>query len=258
MPKTAAPVHANAGITAAYRKRLDRAIDEMQASLVYWIKAKYRAAPPEMAQDASPAMQLRALMRKLTRRWMRNFDRLAPDLAEYFAQAVQDRTDAAMRASFDKAGFTVRFKATAAQNDVLQATVGENVDLIKSIASQHLTQVQGAVMRSVTAGRDLASLSRELQERYGVTKRRAALIARDQNNKATAAMTRVRQQELGIKQARWRHSGGGKEPRPSHVAYSGKLYDVDKGAYIDGEWIRPGEKINCRCVSIPVIPGFDD
>lgn len=256
--KTLDPVHANAGITAQYRRRLDRHITDMQASLVYWISAKYKQATPELAQDASPAMELRTLMRKLTRRWQRNFDNLAPELAQWFAQDATERSDAALAASFRKAGFTVRFRATAAQNDAYQAIVGENIGLIKSIASQHLAQVQGEVMRSVSQGRDLGTLTEALTHQYGVTRRRAGFIARDQNNKATATMTRVRQREAGIKQAKWLHSAGGKVPRPSHVAFSGKAYDVEKGAYIDGEWIRPGELPNCRCVSVSIIPGFDD
>ena len=93
--------------------------------------------------------------------------------------------------------------------DALEATVAENVALIKSIGSQYLTAIEGHVMRSITVGRDLAPLARRLEFQYGVTRRRAALIARDQNNKATAVITRERQNELGIK-AIWLHSAGGK------------------------------------------------
>lgn len=257
--KTLAPVRPNAGLTSRYRRALDRLIDEMNASLVYWISAKFKANQPEIAQDASPAMELRRTIRKLGRRWERNFDRAAPELAAYFAQAAQDRTDAALRDILRRGGFSVRFKATAAQNDVFQATVGENVGLIKSIAQQHLKNAEVQVMQSVSQGRKLSDLTRDLQENYGVTKRRAALIARDQNNKATATMQRVRQQELGITTAIWVHSAGGKKPRPSHVAMNGKPYDVAKGMWDPDEnkWIRPGELISCRCVSKSIIPGFD-
>lgn len=248
----------NAGLAVAYRKRMDALLAEMQNSLVYWISAKYRARQPELlAQDASPAMEMRRTIRKLGRRWQSKFDALAPELADYFATAANERTDRQLQEILRKGGFSVRFKMTAAQNDVFQATVGENVALIKSIAQQHLKNVEGAVMRSVSSGRDLESLTKTLQEAYEVAKNRAATIARDQNNKATATMTRVRQKELGIKKAIWLHSSGGKTPRASHVAYSGKEYDIEKGAYIDGEWIFPGELINCRCVSKSIVPGFD-
>jgi SPP1 gp7 family putative phage head morphogenesis protein len=161
-------------------------------------------------------------------------------------------------ADLRKAGMSVRFKMTAAMNDAYQAVRAENVNLIKSIAQQHLTQVETLVMQSVQQGRDLGALTQELTARYGVTKRRAAFIAKDQNNKATATMTRVRHLELGITQAKWLHSAGGKHPRPEHVAFSGKVYQIANGHdFGDGEGpVWPGQPINCRCVAIPIVPGF--
>jgi len=80
-----------------------------------------------------------------------------------------------------------------------------------------------------------------------MTHRRAALIARDQSSKASAVIENTRRKELGITQAIWQHSGGGHVPRPLHVkAGRDKLvFDLDKGAYIDGKWILPGTEINC-------------
>ncbi|WP_241120324.1 phage minor head protein [Achromobacter xylosoxidans] len=251
------PVHANQGIEAAYRKRLDRLIDEMQRSLVYWLTAAYRRNVPEIAQDESPAMALTKMMRRLAKQWQRRFDEAAQPVATEFAETSMSAADISLRNALRQKGFSVQFQLTRAANDVFQATVQENVGLIKSIAAEHLQEVQGMVMRSVTQGRDLEGLVEDLQKRYGITKRRAAFIARDQNNKATATITRVRQQGLGIKQAKWRHSRGGKHPRKSHQDADGEIYDVDKGMLIDGEYIRPGEKPNCRCVAISIIPGFD-
>lgn len=251
-----AAVRPNAGLRADYHKRLDRAVDDMHRSVMYWLRAAYRANPPEIAQDASPARILRAAMRKLGRRWLRRFDELGPEIAAYFATAASERVDGALADMLRKKGFTVRFKTTAAQNDAYQAVIGQQVGLIKSVAQKYLSDIEGDVMRSVMAGRDLATLSKTLEKTYGVTKRRAALIARSQNNMATATLTRVRQNELGIKKAKWLHSAGGRVPRPEHVAFSGKLYDVDKGAFLEGKWTWPGMEINCRCVSVPVITGF--
>ncbi len=257
-PVTLAPVRPNAGLTAAYQARLTRMLDEMQASLTYWLKAAYRATPPEMAQDKSPARTLQDAFRKLSRRWLRKFDELAPELAVWFAQNVGDRSDAALKGSLKRAGFTVPFRVTAEVNDVLQGCIGEQVGLIRSIAQQHLTEVEGLVNRSVQQGRDLGYLSKELEARYGVTKRRAAFIASSQNNMATATITRARQASLGITRAIWCHSAGGRVPRPSHVK-AGKdrlQYNVAEGALIDGEMIYPGQLPRCRCVSKSVIQGF--
>src|SRR6185312_4660202 len=111
-------------------------------------------------------------------------------------------------------------------------------------------------MRSVQEGRDLGSLAKYLETQHGVTRRRAATISRDQNNKMTEAFTRVRQTELGIKTAVWMHSGGGKKPRPSHVAASGKEYEIDKGMYLDGVWTCCGREMNCACALTSKLPGL--
>lgn len=258
-PTILRPVRPNAGVEAWYRKKLDDQVAEMQASLVFFLKANYRAAGigQDMAQDDSPAMIMRNAMRKLATRWQRRFDDLASVLSRRFADRALSNSDVSLSNAMEKAGATVKFTMTPEMNDVYQGVIGEQVGLIKSIASEHLTQVEGLVMRSVQRGRDLGQLSEELQKRYGVTKKRAALIARDQNNKATAVLQSTRQQALGIKEGVWRHSNAGKVPRHSHVKASGKKFLLAKGMLIDGDYIMPGELINCRCTWSPVIPGFD-
>ena len=238
----------------------------MHRSVAYWVEAAYRAADPEtvdmeageLALDAVPAAELRAAVQALTRRWRRNFRDLAKDLARYFARSAAGRSDAVLAAALRRGGLSVKFRTTPAVRDVLHATVSANVALIRSIPEQYLTSVEGMVMRSVQAGRDLATLSAALVRERGVTVRRAALIARDQNNKATSAIVRVRQVELGLTEAIWLHSGGGKHPRPTHVRNSGKKYDIARGWWDPAErkYVHPGELINCRCVSRPVVPGF--
>lgn len=256
-PRTIRPSRPNAGLEAAYRARLLRVVDEMNRSVLHWVRAAYRASPPAMALDSS-ADVLGAAIRKLTRRQRRRFDQLSKDLAEWFARSAVDRSDAALRAALKKGGMTVKFNLTPAARDILDATVNENVALIKSIPQQYLTQVETIVMQSVKAGRDLSDLSDKLQHQFGVTRRRAALISRDQNNKATAAITAARQGELGIERAIWVHSHGGKHPRPSHLKNDGNSYDVRRGWYDpdEKEHILPGQLLNCRCVSRSIVPGL--
>jgi len=251
-------VHPNVGVEMEYRRRLDALLDAMHKSVMYWVESRYRNNEPEIVADATPAVQLRKTIAELRKRWLKKFDKGSRDLAKYFAQEVSARTDAQLKKALKDAGFTVQWKMTKAQNDILQATVQANVSLIKSIPEEYLKQVEGAVMRSVQTGRDLGKLSKELQKKFGVSKRKAALISRDQNNKATSAFQRARQQELGITKAIWMHSHAGQEPRPSHVAMNGKEYDINKGMWDrdEQEWIFPGQLINCRCTSKSIIPGF--
>lgn len=250
------PIHPNAGIEAEYRRRLQGMVEEMHKSLVYWIGAAYRANRPHIAQDALPAAEIAAAMKRLRRRWQKRFDSIAPDLARHFATTATNRASGAMEAALRKAGLTVRLEQSAGLRDVLHATVSENVSLIRSIPQQHLAEVESLVMRSVARGRDLATLTKDLEARYGITRRRAAFIARDQNSKATSAADHARRMDLGLKESVWMHSHGGKHPRPSHVAADGKTYETAKGMFIDGRWTFPGEDPNCRCVSRAVVPGI--
>ncbi len=259
-PKTLPAVRPNLGIAASYRRKLECLIDEMHASFVYWIKACYRANEPEMAMDATPAAELQKTIRALTRRWRKRFNDGADDLARYFAMSAKARSDAQLRAILKRMGISVKFQTTAAMRDVMRASVEQNVQLIRSIPQQYLTGVQGAVMRSVQTGRDLSQLTRELQREYGVTRKRAEFIALDQNNKATSAMQKVRQTELGITKGIWMHSHAGKEPRPTHLANDRKEFDITKGWFDPDPRVRrrimPGELIRCRCTWKPVVPGF--
>lgn len=257
--KALPPVHPNAGIEAMYHRKLAALVDEMARSYAYWVKAQYRETPPVLAQDAAPAKELQRELSLVGKRWQKRIDEMAPRLATWFADSTSRRSTAALKRILKEGGMSVDFKMTAPMLDAYAATLQENVSLIKSIGSQYHTEIEGLVMRSVSAGRDLADLTKELEHRYGVTRRRAALIALDQNNKATSTFVKVRQVNLGL-MATWLHSHGGKEPRPTHVANSGKVYDPAKGWFDPDPKVRrriwPGELIKCRCVSRTVVKGF--
>lgn len=249
-----------AAVAAAYRTRLLKTIAEMDNSIRYWMSSSFRKTEDDrellsMVID-SAADDLQAAMWNLRRRWTRRFNRLADDLAAYFAKEQASRTDSELKRLLRRSGMSVRFSPTAPMREALDAIVAENVSLIRSIPEQYLGKVEQATMRSVLTGRDLAGLIRDIQDIYGVTRRRAELIARDQNNKSSAMLQRVRYDELGIERAVWRHSHAGRDKRPTHVANDGQEYSVREG-WLDpaiNKRIWPGTEINCRCVAIPVLP----
>ena len=167
-PKMLAPTHPNAGIEAEFQRRLERFIAEMHNSTVYWIRATYRAKPPEMAMDAedgedgehwtagiSPARALQMMIKRLAKRWIERINALADDLAKWFAKSIHERVDASLQGALKKGGFAVEWKMSAEANDVMQATIGEQVGLIKSIPQRYFSEVEGMVMRSVQVGGDL-------------------------------------------------------------------------------------------------------
>jgi uncharacterized protein with gpF-like domain len=252
--KEARAVHANRGIEAAYRRKLQAMVHEMQESVLYWVKAGYRADEPTLAQDASPSQEMQKRISNLGLRWAARFESMADKIAKMFAEDMFGATDTAMMSAFRDAGWTIKFKPSKGVTDALNASVGENVSLIKSIDSQFFTQIEGAVMRGYSMGRDLKYITDQIEDIGGVSRRRAAFIARDQANKLNSACTNARRTQYGITEAIWQHSHGGKEPRPDHVAAHGTRFEIAKGCLISAEYIQPGEKINCRCTSRSVLP----
>lgn len=264
-PVAVRAVHANAGVEAWYAAQLQALVLRMHNDVSTAVIRVYaeRLDFGVMAHDATknPSILLRRALEKWGGLWVRKLDRLSLSLSRQFARKNFTVTQAAMRSAFRDAGFTVQFSPTPASVTAYHAVAAEQVNLIKSIPAEYLKAVESNVWTSVMKGGDLHSLSQNLQKNYGVTAKRAALIARDQNNKATATIERERQMELGITDAYLQHSGGGKTPRPTHVAADGKRYKIARGFWDPdangkgkGAFVQPGELVNCRCTNRPILP----
>lgn len=249
-------VQPNAGTAARYRRALLAEIAKMVASVEDMVVARRESDPPILSQDATPSVEMRHMLDSLALKWGNHFADVAPSLARKFVLAQFDGTSNSMRQALKAAGWAVDFTMTPAMRDAFEASLAENVGLIKSIPSQYLQQVEGIVMRGYASGGDLHTMVREIRALYPKAKNRAVLIARDQSNKANAVITRARQKELQITEAIWMHSHAGKEPRPTHVRMNGKRYEVEKGMYDSAvqRFVFPGELINCRCTSRSVLP----
>lgn len=256
--KTARAVTPNLGVERAYKRAMEKLIDEMSNSFEYWLAAAYKANPPrmEVAMDALPSAELSKKVRDLGKRWIKKFDDMAAAIAHKFTESGRKATDSSFQQALKDAGFAVEFKVTPVMRDAMNATIAENVSLIRSIPREYSLEVEGIIMRGYAAGRDLKTITDELQNRYGITRRRAVTISRDQSNKLNATVTQARRVELGLFEAEWVHSHAGKVPRPSHVK-AGKdkaKFDVRKGLLLDGQWLLPGQAINCRCSSRTILP----
>jgi uncharacterized protein with gpF-like domain len=283
--RTIRAIHANAGTEAWYRRELDALVTQAHLEVARIVNEGVpdlvAAAPTgivlhtlteqdvfagrheqyEITTDAAPPVsKLDKQLKDWARKWNVRFDKLSAEISQKFANKAFRMTEAQMMDALKQAGFTVSFRPTTASLAAYKATAAENVNLIKSIPSQYLTGVQSAVWSSVRAGADMATLSQKLRDEYGLSVKRAATIARDQNNKAKATIETTRRLELGITHAIWQHSSGGKEPRPVHVAMDGVAFELKKGMYDKNErrYVLPGELVNCRCTSRAIIPGFND
>lgn len=241
----------NAGIRANYLAELNRLLRSARNEVVAAV-ADHWQKPQPVAMDNATDILARVIDR-IIGKWMTSLDTLPQKIARTFVGRTSASLDRGLSAALRKSGFTVDLQLTDYTKAAMRASVGMNVGLIKSIPGEYLGDVQKYVWEAVEGGFDLATLTDNLDHAYHIGRNRCKLIARDQANKVHAVMEQARRKELGIKEAIWRHSAAAKEPRKSHVEANGKKFDIEKGMYLDGKWVLPGQEINCGCTSRAVI-----
>lgn len=144
--------------------------------------------------------------------------------------------------------------------DLLSASIADNTRLITSIPERYLDNVQSLVMNNMRSGLRPSAIVKQLQDQYGVTKRRAQLIARDQTSKANGELSKQRQLDTGFEYFRWVDSDDIRV-RDRHESIANKDVGYGKGVYRwddppkneKGVPITPGSEINCRCIAQPVL-----
>lgn len=248
-----------------YYDRLEKLIRRMSDDYTRQIKNLFDTehAQEYFAQDASIAAQAKILTNALTKKFDDLFASVSKPLAEQMANEADKSSSSSLHTSLKQLSGGLSLPTTGLQGplgDVLSATVTENVGLIKSIASQYLDGVQGAVMRSITTGNGLQDLVPFLEKHEGITLRRARFIAHDQTRKAFNNLNKGRMQRVGVQKYEWLHSGGSAHPRREHIEMSGNVYSFDDPPVIDsktGERGIPGQLPGCRCRMVPVI-SFDE
>lgn len=248
------PVRPSRSIIALYQGILNSFVKDM-------IKDVNKTVIPAVKQaleytqaitDANKIDRLKREIDRLKAKYTKRYGALSQKLPKSVIAKIQKDVDRRIRNILAEE-YEVKFKLTKEQQIVAKLATVENVNLIKSIPQEFFKRLENDIYQSVSAGRDFPKLIKRIKDGYGVSERKSAMLAFDQTNKITERIDRETKKELGLTKAIWRHSSIPKEPRHSHVAADGKEYDIRKGCYIDGEWIHPGEKINCGCFSQAIV-----
>lgn len=256
-PKTLKPIVPNAGIIEAYAAEIQRAIDKMITSYSYWLVAEYRKNPPQIAQDDKSHFDVFAKrIADIGLSWIEKFEQWAPRIARAYTERNFNYTNSAFNRALRESGWEIDLQWSPAMRQAFDVALTTNVALIKSIPVQFHQKVELAVARSFNKGMDVGGLQKELEKIY--PNGRAKLIAKDQSFKANAVVTRTRAMDLGITEALWKHSPSSKEPRQDHKEAHNKRYKLSEGCKISGEFIHPGELINCGCISRIILPELGD
>jgi len=136
--------------------------------------------------------------------------------------------------------------------DQLELFANQNTQLITSIPDQELERVSGDIQRGLQQGLRYSDITQKIQKSFGISHRKAKLIARDQTAKLNSSLTRLRQQEIGIEEYIWQ-TVEDERVRQTHRHNNGKRFRWDKPPPITG---HPGNDVNCRCIARPVIEGL--
>lgn len=122
----------------------------------------------------------------------------------------------------------------------------ENVSLIRTLPTRFFEEVETRMVAGIREGKRHETIAEELQERFGVAKSRAALIARDQVGKFHGELQRAQQEQLGVASYVWRTVRDNRV-RSEHEEREGERFRWDDPPE-DG---HPGHAINCRCYPEP-------
>lgn len=235
----------------AYNRKLQQIAKLVRADIDAELVPAIKQSVPEYVADAWSDV-IAAALQRLVSRWTSPFARQqAREIAGSFV------TDASTRAMRKTVGIDL-YGGNDQLIDYLKAAADQNAALITSIPAQYLEQVSNIVTGNMRAGMRPSYIEQALVKQFGVTQRRAKLIARDQFSKIQGEITRIRQVNSGITYFRWL-TAHDERVRPSHVAVGKRDVGYGPGVFkwsdlpvVDGVPTFPGQPINCRCVAVPV------
>lgn len=244
---TLAPIHPTVGQERDLLRIYTRVLDAWGAAVRDRIMPAYTATLGDLVRDA-PADPGEAI---------NDADGGLNRLVLALGPALEDWTVRVER--WHRGRFGQLFSATGVKLDTLlgqgdvaktlEAVLGENTALIRSLSDQMRNGISGAVFRGLTQRETAASVAKEIRALTAVGKRRAELIAADQLQKLTGRLDQERQEQLGITEFEWAHSRK-LRPRPEHQARDGKRYKwSDPVAKND----PPGRAIRCGCRARAVV-----
>lgn len=130
-----------------------------------------------------------------------------------------------------------------------------NISRIKSLAGTELIEITQLLERATATGARVEVLRKAIEDRFAVTRSKAALLARDQVLTLNGQITRTRQTNVGIQEYIWTTSGD-ELVRDRHIELDGTAQRWDTPPIIsdDGRTGHPADDYQCRCVAFPVLP----
>lgn len=158
----------------------------------------------------------------------------------------------AVRKQFSEAVGVQVLKAAPELKPVVRDFTKRNVALIKSLPEDILPKLRNELAAALDSGARPTELAKLLEERYGVARRKAEFIARDQVGKLYSSLTEERHKALGITRYKWRTSRDNRV-RKRHVKREGVVFEYANPPKEDPTDGHAGTPPRCRCGQEPII-----
>jgi len=148
------------------------------------------------------------------------------------------------------AKFTISIKGKESfegEQEYIKSRIQTNTKLITNLKEEYLNSLAIDVGLAYEQGKTSASLAKIIQNKYGIQKRKAKLIARNEVKNTNTQLNTKQAKELGFDEVVWLTSGD-ERVRSEHLKHNGKPYKLGVGLP-DGKGGKeePGDAINCRC-----------
>jgi SPP1 gp7 family putative phage head morphogenesis protein len=149
-----------------------------------------------------------------------------------------------------KAGLGVEIPTRDARIPTRIETFAErNVADIQALSDKTANDIQRLVLDAYERGARPEELAAEIQAKFDIAENRARLIAGNQLSRLSSQVRRDRHAEIGITTFKWVTRNDGKV-RPAHAVKHGRVFPYEGSR---APSFFPGEEINCRCLSVPVV-----
>lgn len=136
-----------------------------------------------------------------------------------------------------------------------QEFIRNNTELIR-LEERARAEVRGVIEGPLREGVRVEEVRKKIEERLGVVRSRAELIARDQTLKLYGQIQEARQTAAGIEEYTWSTSED-ERVRAGHEHLEGTTQRWDNPPIVDpktGRKAHPGGDFQCRCAAIPILP----
>lgn len=262
-PKVLRGVRYNAAISTKYYKTLRTLLDWVQSefnrTVVAGLSSREMVEKTERAiYDESPNERYKKRLALFNKRLR---GKLSREQIEKLVRRSLKAADSYSRREFNQKLKSFGLDLTKGKegkqfSSYMATAVEENVLLVKNLLEEQSKRLQSTILRGMREGIPSTRLARGLQHDLGISKRRAALIARTETHKVTQQLADYRAQEIGLTRGRWRAVMDNRTS-DQHARFNGKEFDLKKGLWDPKtrtyNW--PGRRPNCRCWTEYLISG---